>query len=89
MKWWQIRKRDADFERELQSDLEQEEEEQPEKGLSAKKHVTRPGAPLETQRVSGNKPMRRGAGPLSNAFHRMFVMHCDNCGDLRDSVSLR
>jgi len=33
MKWWQIRKRDADLERELQSDLELEEEEQRERGL--------------------------------------------------------
>lgn len=35
MRWWQIRKRGADLERELQSDLELEEEEQREKGLSA------------------------------------------------------
>jgi len=43
MKWWQIRKRDADLERELQSDLEQEEEEQREKGLSVEeaRHAAR------------------------------------------------
>ena len=43
MKWWQIRKRDADLERELHSDLEQEEEEQREKGLSAEeaRHAAR------------------------------------------------
>jgi predicted permease len=35
MRWWQIRKRDADLERELQSDMELEEEEQRENGLSA------------------------------------------------------
>ena len=35
MKWWQIKKRDADLERELRSDLELEEEEQRENGLSA------------------------------------------------------
>ena len=35
MKWWQIKKRDADLERELQSDLELEEEEQREGGISA------------------------------------------------------
>lgn len=35
MKWWQIRKRDADLEREFQSDLELEEEEQRANGLSA------------------------------------------------------
>ena len=34
MQWWQIRKRDADLERELQSDLDLEEEEQRERGLS-------------------------------------------------------
>ncbi|HWX93412.1 MAG TPA: ABC transporter permease [Terriglobales bacterium] len=33
MTWWQIRKRDADVERELQSDLELEEEEQREHGV--------------------------------------------------------
>lgn len=34
MKWWPARKRDADVERELQSDLELEEEEQRERGVS-------------------------------------------------------
>jgi len=34
MRWWQIRKRDADLERELRSDLELEEEEQRERGVS-------------------------------------------------------
>ncbi len=34
MRWWQIRKRDADLERELQSDLELEEEEQRDAGIS-------------------------------------------------------
>jgi predicted permease len=34
MRWWQIKKRDADLERELRSDLELEEEEQRERGLS-------------------------------------------------------
>jgi hypothetical protein len=33
MRWWQIKKRNADLERELQSDLELEEEEQRERGL--------------------------------------------------------
>ena len=33
MRWWQMRKRDADLKRELQSDLELEEEEQRERGL--------------------------------------------------------
>jgi hypothetical protein len=34
MKWWQLNKRDADLERELRSDLELEEEEQRENGVS-------------------------------------------------------
>ena len=34
MRWRQLRNRDADLERELQSDLELEEEEQRERGLS-------------------------------------------------------
>src|SRR5260370_27966600 len=34
MKWWQIKKRDADLDRELRSDLELEEEEQREGGMS-------------------------------------------------------
>jgi predicted permease len=34
MRWWQRKKRDADLERELRSDLELEEEEQRERGLS-------------------------------------------------------
>jgi predicted permease len=34
MKWWQLKKRDEDLERELRSDLELEEEEQRERGLS-------------------------------------------------------
>ncbi len=34
MKWWQIRKRDADLQRELQSDLQLEEEEQREHGIA-------------------------------------------------------
>ena len=34
MRWWQLKKRDADLERELRSDLELEEEEQRDRGLS-------------------------------------------------------
>ena len=34
MRWWQIKKKDADLERELRSDLELEEEEQREAGIS-------------------------------------------------------
>jgi predicted permease len=36
MRWWQFRNRNADLERELQSDLELEEEEQRDRGLSSR-----------------------------------------------------
>ena len=35
MRWWQIRKRDQDVKRELQTDLDLEEEEQRERGVPA------------------------------------------------------
>ena len=34
MRWWQINERDADLERELRSDLELEEDEQRDRGVS-------------------------------------------------------
>ncbi len=48
MRWWQSRKRDADVERELQSDIDLEEEEQRERGASSEE--ARYGA----QRAFGN-----------------------------------
>ncbi len=53
MRWWQIRKRDADLERELQSDLELEEEEQRERGLSAQE------ARYAARRAFGNTALIR------------------------------
>jgi predicted permease len=53
MGWWQIRKRDADLERELQSDLELEEEEQRERGLSAEE------ARYAARRAFGNTTLIR------------------------------
>jgi hypothetical protein len=35
MRWWQIKKREADLERELESDLEMEEEDQRDRGASS------------------------------------------------------
>jgi hypothetical protein len=51
MKWWQLRKRDADLERELRADLELEEEERREEGLSPDE-VRR-----EARRAFGNKTL--------------------------------
>src|ERR1700678_3969736 len=48
MKWWQIKKRDADLERELRSDLELEEEEQRDNGKSPEE------ARYAAQRAFGN-----------------------------------
>src|SRR5579863_2101735 len=53
MKWWQIRKRDADMERELRSDLELEAEEQAERGLS------REEARMAARRALGNTTLIR------------------------------
>ena len=53
MKWWQAKKRDADFERELRSDLELEEEEQQENGLSAEE------AHYAARRAFGNTTLIR------------------------------
>jgi putative ABC transport system permease protein len=53
MHWWRIRKRDADIERELRSDLELEEEEQCEKGLPAEE------ARYAARRALGNTTLIR------------------------------
>ena len=53
MKWWQIMKRDADFERELRSDLELEEEEQRDHGKSPEE------ARYAAQRAFGNPTLLR------------------------------
>jgi predicted permease len=51
--WWQIRKRDAELERELQSDLELEEEEQRDRGQSAEQ------ARYAARRAFGNTTLIR------------------------------
>jgi len=53
MRWWQIRKRDADLERELRSDLDLEEEEQRDRGLS------REEARYAARRAFGNPTLIR------------------------------
>lgn len=53
MRWWRIGKRDADLERELQSDLELEEEEQRERGLSGEE------AHYAALRALGNRTLIR------------------------------
>jgi len=53
MKWWQLKKRNADLERELQSDLELEQEEQRARGLSADEAL------YAARRALGNAPLIR------------------------------
>lgn len=53
MRWWQIRKRDEDLERELRSDLELEEEEQREGGVPSEE------APYAARRAFGNTTLIR------------------------------
>jgi predicted permease len=53
MRWWQFQKRNADLERELQSDLDLEEEEQRENGLSSDE------AHYAAQRAFGNTTLIR------------------------------
>jgi predicted permease len=53
MRWWQIRKRSADLDRELQSDLELEEEEHRERGLSPQE------ARFAARRAIGNTTLIR------------------------------
>lgn len=53
MKWWQLRRRDADLERELRSDLELEAEEQRKNGLSAS------DARIAAHRALGNATLIR------------------------------
>src|ERR1700761_505635 len=53
MRWWQIRNRDADLARELQADIELEEEEQREHGLSAEE------ARYAARRAFGNTTLIR------------------------------
>ena len=57
--WWQIRKRDADLERELNSDLELEVEEQRERGLSPEE------ARLAALRAFGNPALIREQSHLA------------------------
>ena len=53
MRWWQTKRRNADLERELRSDLELEEEEQRERGLSAEE------AHYAARRAFGNTTLIR------------------------------
>ena len=53
MHWWQLRKRDADLERELRADLELEEEEQRERGVPADE------ARFAARRAFGNETVIR------------------------------
>jgi hypothetical protein len=67
MKWWQLKKRSADLERELRSDLELEEEEQRESGLSTRRST------LCGSRAFGNTTLIRTPGALPTYRHESFL----------------
>jgi len=77
MKWWRMKKRDAELERELLSDLELEEEEQRENGFSAE------DARYAAKRAFGNTALirrtRPGAGLPSNAYGSTSDTHSGSC----------
>ena len=74
MRWWQTEERDADLERELRSDLELEEEEQRESGLSPEE------ARYAARRAFGNAALIKeqthetwGMGTIRAAFARHSI----------------
>lgn len=71
MKWRRIRKRDADVERELQSDLELEEEEQREGGLSREEARHAAYALSAIARLFARKLVLSGVGP---GWRALFAM---------------
>ena len=79
MKWWPMGKRDADLERELRTDLELEEEEQRERGLSADeaRHAARRafGNPTlireQTHEAWGRAPVERFLQDLRYAIRQL------------------
>ena len=79
MRWWQLKKKDVDLERELSSDLELEEEEQRGSGLSPEEARTPPGAlsairPLmreQTRETWGWTPFERLGQDLRYALRQL------------------
>ena len=90
MKWWQIRKRNADLERELRSDLELEEEEQRENGLPPEE------ARYAARRAFGNTTLIReqtheawGWAPFERLATGHSLCLAATAAGRRDSPSLR
>jgi putative ABC transport system permease protein len=71
MKWWQFKRRDADLERELRSDLELEEQEQREKGLSAE------DARFAARRAFGNPALIREQTRTTWSWNRLETLRRD------------
>ncbi len=85
MKWWQIRKRDEDLERELRSDLELEEEEQRDNGKSPEE------AHYAARRAFGNQTLIKehtheaGVGRQLNSWAKTFATDYANSFATQDS----
>ena len=77
MNWWQIKKRDADLERELRSDLELEEEEQREGGISEEEaRYARPCAPLAILLLFVSRLAPSGPGTGLNPSRAICALVC-------------
>ena len=85
MKWWTARQRDADLRRELQSDLDLEEEEQRERGLSPEDAHYAALRAFGNPRRSASKPVPSGPLSGSNPSRATCVTASAPCARRRDS----
>jgi hypothetical protein len=76
MKWWQIKKRDADLERELRSDLELEEEEQREGSISGEEARYATLRALVILLLFANRLAPSGPGTGLNPSHAICALVC-------------
>ncbi len=76
MRWWQIRNRNADLERELRSDLELEEEEQRERGVPSEEAVYAARRAFGNFSSSASRRMKPGACSQSSASFRTSSTPC-------------
>lgn len=79
MRWWQIRKRNADLERELRSDLEFEEE-QRERGLLPKRRPMQPAVPSATSLICEQTHETFGLASIERFW--LDLLHAPSIKDL-------
>jgi len=89
MRWWQIKKRHADLERELRSDLELEEEEQRENGVPMDEAGHAALCAFGNVTLIREQTHEPRAGRGSSASGMMFATRSASCEDRRDLHSLQ